>query len=114
MRIKAVYTIGIAVEESRSIDVLKDALSDEDYRVRGEACSALGSIKKKGVSEILISQIISDKSRYVRSAALYSIVKINDSENVIKLFDIYSTEEDMVFKEILRNVIRTSIQKKFK
>ncbi len=114
MRIKAVYTVGIAVEESRSLEVLEDALSDEDYRVRGEACSVLGSIKRKGVSEILIDQIKTDKSRYVRSAALYSIVKINDADNIIKLFDIYSHEEDIVFKEMLREIIRTGIQKRIK
>ena len=114
MRIKAVYAAGVSLDESRSADLMKDALSDEDYRVRGEACSALGSFKRKGVSEILINQIKTDKSRYVRSAALYSIVKINDAENVVKLFDIYSYEEDMVFKEILRDIIRTSIQKRIR
>ncbi|PKL16470.1 MAG: hypothetical protein CVV49_16045 [Spirochaetae bacterium HGW-Spirochaetae-5] len=114
MRIKAVYAAGVSLDESRSVDLLKDALSDEDYRVRGEACSALGSFKRKGVSEILINQIKTDKSRYVRSAALYSIVKINDADNIVKLFDIYSYEEDMVFKEILRDIIRTGIQKRIR
>ncbi len=114
MRVKAVYAAGVSLEERHSIDVLKDALSDEDYRVRGEACSALGLFKKKGSSEILINQIKTDRSRYVRSAALYSIVRINDAENIVKLFDIYSYEEDMVLKEILRDIIRTNIQKKIK
>lgn len=111
MRIKAVYTIGVVGEESGTLEVLKDALSDEDYRVRGESCSAMGSIKKGSASEILLNQIKTDKSRYVRSAALYSIVKINDSKNIIKLFDIYSSEEDRVFKELLRGIIRNSLQK---
>ena len=111
MRIKAVYAIGAVSEESGSLEILKEAPLDEDYRVRGEACSAMGSLKKAGASEILINQIKTDKSRYVRSAALYSIVKINDSKNIIKLFDIYSVEEDRVFKEILREIIRNSLQK---
>ncbi len=111
IRIKAVYAIGAVSEESGSLEVLKDALSDEDYRVRGEACSAMGSLKKGSASEILLNQIKTDKSRYVRSAALYSIVKISDSRNIIKLFDIYSAEEDKVFKELLRGILRNSLQK---
>jgi len=111
MRIKAVYTAGVVSEESNTVEVLKEALSDEDYRVRGEACNALGSIKKGAVSEILINRIKTDNSRYVRSAALYSIVKINNSDNVIRLFDIYAVEEDHVFREMLRVIIRNSIQK---
>jgi HEAT repeat protein len=114
MRIKAVYAAGVSVEENSSLPILKDALSDEDYRVRGEACGVMGSFRRKEVSEILINQIKTDKSRYVRSAALYSIVKINNSENIIRLFDIYSYEEDLVFKEILRDVIRTDIRKRIK
>jgi HEAT repeat protein len=114
MRIKAVYTLGVVGEESSTLEVLKEAALDEDYRVRGEACNAMGSLKKGSASEILLNQIKTDKSRYVRSAALYSIVKINDSKNIIKLFDIYSNEEDRVFKEILRGIIRNSLNKHIK
>ncbi len=111
MRIKAVYAIGAAGEESNSTEVLKEALLDEDFHVRGEAASALGSVKKGGASEILISQIKTDKSRYVRSAALYSLEKINDTKNLIRLFDIYAVEDDRVFKEMLRIIIRNTLQK---
>ena len=114
MRIKAVYTVGAVSEDSNTLNILKEALSDEDYRVRGEACSSMGTLKKGSPSEILLNQIKTDKSRYVRSAALYSIVKISNSRNIIKLFDIYSTEEDMVFKEILRGIIRSNLQKHIK
>lgn len=111
MRIKAVYAVGASGEERNSLDILKEAALDEDYRVRGEACSVMGTMKKSSASEFLISRIKTDKSRYVRSAALYSIVKISDSKNVIRLFDIYSSEDDRVFKEMLRNTIRNSLQK---
>ncbi len=111
MRIKAVYAIGEINEESASLGILKEAILDENYKVRGEACSALKSIKKGAVSEILINQIKTDKSRYVRSAALYSLVKINDSKNVIKFFDLYSTEEEPLFKEILRETVKNSLKK---
>jgi len=114
MRIKAVYAISAANQEKGSLDILKEALLDEDYRVRGEACGVLGTIKKSDSSEILMKIILSDKSRYVRCAALYSIVKINYPGNVIRLFDLYSIEEDRVFKEILRKIIRTSLQKHIK
>ena len=111
MRIKAVYAVGAVSEDSNSLDALKEALPDKDYRVRGEACSAMGSLKKGNASEILLNQIKTDNSRYVRSAALYSLEKINDTKNVVKLFDIYSVEEDRVFKEMLRLTIRNNIQK---
>lgn len=111
IRIKAVYAIGIAGESRDSAATLTEALLDEDYRVRGEACNSLGYLKKSEASEILMGQIKKDRSRYVRSAALYSIVRINDPKNTIKLFDIYSVEEDRVFRELLRVVIRNSIKK---
>lgn len=111
MRIKAVYTLGAISEDSSSLEILKEASLDEDYRVRGEVCSVMGSFKKSGQSEFLINQIKNDKSRYVRTAALYSIVKINDSKNVIRVFDIYSVEDDRVFKEILREIIRNNLKK---
>lgn len=111
IRIKAVYAIGIAGESRDAAETLSGALLDEDYRVRGEACNSLGYLKKSGASEILINQIKTDRSRYVRTAALYSIVRINDQKNVLKLFDIYSVEEDRVFRELLRGIIRNSIKK---
>ncbi len=114
MRIKAVYAIGAAGDDNSSLEVLKEAALDEDYRVRGEAANALGSLKKVVASEFLINLIKTDKTRYVRSAALYSIERINDTKNIIKLFDIYSVEEDRVFKEILRLMIRNTLQKHIK
>lgn len=114
MRIKAVFAIGETGHESGSLDILKEALLDKDYRVRGEACSTMASIKKGDPSEILLEQIKKDRSRYVRTAALYSIVKISGSKNLLKLFDIYSTEEDMVFKEILRSILKNNLKKYIK
>jgi len=114
IRIKAVFTIGVAGGNRDSVEALKEALLDGDYRVRGEACNSLGFLKKSGAAEILIEQIKTDKSRYVRTAALYSIVRINDSRNIIRLFDIYSFEEDRVFRELLRGIIRDSIKKRIR
>jgi HEAT repeat protein len=114
IRVKAVYAIGVAGDGRDSVETLREALLDGDYRVRGEACHALGFLKKSAVSDILINQINTDKSRYVRTAALYSIVKINDSRNVIRLFDIYAAEEDRVFRELLRGIIRDSIKKRIR
>lgn len=111
MRARAVYAVGAIGEESSSMDILKEASLDEDYRVRGEACSVMGTLRKSRPSDYLINRIKIDKSRYVRTAALYSIVKINDSKNVIKIFDIYSVEDDRVFKEILRETIRNNLKK---
>ncbi len=111
VRIRAICALGIIGEGRDSMDILKSAATDQDYRVRGEVCSAMVSFRKQGASAVLLEQIKSDRSRYVRSAALYSIVKINDSANIIRLFDIYSTEEDRVFREMLRSTLRGYIKK---
>lgn len=110
-RIKAIYALGVAGDSRDAIDILKEAASDSEYRIRGEACNALGMFKKSGTSSFLIEQIKNDRSRYVRSAALFSIVRINDSSNIIKLFDIYAVEEDRVFREMLRGILRGYIKK---
>jgi len=111
MRIKAVYALGDVAEEKSTMDILALALSDTDYRVRGEACSALGKMRRSRPSELLINQIRKDSSRYVRSAALYSLEKINDEKNLVPLFDIYSSENDTVFRDILRAYLRKNLVK---
>ena len=109
LRIKAAFALGEIREESETYSILKKALSDGDYRVRGEACNALGRLKKAGVSGILIETITNEKSRYVRSAALYALKRIDDRRNTTALFDIYSGEKDPLFREMLRLYIRKYI-----
>lgn len=111
MRIKAIHAIGEVTEERASMDILTLTLSDSDYRIRGEACNAIGKLKKSRASSILLNQIKTDNSRYVRSAALYSLERIKDEKDIVPLFDIYSVEQDPVFRHLLKNYLHSSIIK---
>lgn len=111
MRIKAIHALGEVSEEKSAIDILTLTLSDSDYRIRGEGCSAMGKLKKNRTSAVLLKQIMTDNSRYVRSAALYSLEKIRDEKDIVPLFDIYSVEQDPVFRHLLKTYLRSSIVK---
>ena len=111
LRARAAYVLGELKDNGRVIDILESALCDKDYRVRGEICNSLGNFRKGRSADILLNVIATDSSRYVRTSALYSIVKINDSKNIIRLFDIYSVETDMVFRMLLYDTIRAGMEK---
>lgn len=111
LRIMAAWVLGEMKEDAKVIDILEASLTDSDYRVRGEICNSLGNFRKGRSSEILLKQIETDTSRYVRTSALYSLVRINDSKNLVKLFDIFYTEQDMVFRMLLHDVIRAGMVK---
>jgi len=111
MRIKAIHALGEVSEERSTIEILTLTLSNSDYRIRGEGCSAMGKLKKNRTSQVLLNQIMTDNSRYVRSAALYSLEKIRDEKDIVPLFDIYSAEQDPVFRHLLKTYLRSSIVK---
>ncbi|MCP4132252.1 MAG: HEAT repeat domain-containing protein [bacterium] len=110
LRIKAAYLLGIA-HEARSVDILVKGLKDPDYRVRAEICNSLGSYQTSYTISKLLSVIQHEKVRYVRSAALYSLKRINDRKSIIHLFDIYSYEKEPVFREILRQTLREFVKR---
>ncbi len=110
LRIEAAYAIG-SIRDNNGIPVLVDALKDGDYRVRAEASASLGNFKNKRTASDLLDVVVNDKDRYVRSAALYALKKINDRKTVLPLYDLYALEQDPVFKEQLRGVIRFFIER---
>lgn len=101
IRIKAAYLLGI-IKDDRAAASLVKALEDSDHRVRAEACNSLGNYRSKNTLAELISVIKNDKVSYVRSAALYSVKRMNDRSALIQLFEIFADEMDPVFREILR------------
>jgi HEAT repeat protein len=110
---KAIYILGITGDE-RSVPVLIEFLSNENFRIRSEICNSLGSyINNKLVSGTMMEIIINDTSRYVKLSALYTIKKIYDKKIIINLLDIYHTESDNIFKYILYQTIREYIDKKY-
>lgn len=111
LRVKAAFILGEIKDEGRIIDILENALKDSDYRVRGEICNSLGNFRRGRSADILFKVISGETSRYVRTSALYSIVRINDSGNIIRLFDVYAEEKDMVFRMLLHDIIRTGLEK---
>jgi len=110
LRIDAAYALGW-IKDSRGLPILLEALDDADFRVRAEASAAAGNFRDRSASASLIEVVSRDRERYVRSAALYALKKINDRKSVIPLFDIYSTEKDPVFREQMRSVIRSYLEK---
>ena len=110
LRVRSAYALGIA-RDDRAIPVLRDALKDDDYRVRAEAASSLGMYDARTVSQLLIDIISSDRSRYVRSSALYALKRLANKKTLLPLFNIYSAEKDPVFSDMLRKVIIEFINK---
>ncbi len=111
IRIKAIYCLGVISEKEQAFNALIDCLNDNDYRIRAEACNSLGNLRHAQKSEILLNQLKNDSSRYVRTAALFSLQRIKNSKDIIHLFDIYSSEKDPVLRELLREYLREYIQK---
>lgn len=111
LRVRAAYVLGEMKDDSRALGMLEASLTDKDYRVRSEACNSIGNFRRGNPSDILLKQISADSSRYVRTSALYALVRINDPKNLVSLFDIFAEEKDMVFRMILQNIIRTGMVK---
>ena len=111
LRVKAAFILGELRDDGKTVDILEDALQDSDYRVRGEICNSLGNFRRGRSADILFRVISGETSRYVRTSALYSIVRINDAGNIIRLFDVYAKEKDMVFRMLLHDVIRAGMER---
>jgi|GEM_PF-223788 len=105
MRIKTAWILGVLKEE-RNMQILMEGLEDGDYRVRAEVCSSLGKYRSRIMINRLIDIVKNDKIRYVRCSALYALGYMNFRESIVPLFDLYSTEQEIIFKELLRGVIR--------
>jgi HEAT repeat protein len=105
LRIKSAFALG-AVREMRAVPVLLQGAGDRSFKVRAEVANSLGMYKSAESIAQLLEMTEKDDDIYVRSAALYSLKRINDRKSAVSLFDIYSRERDTVFRELLRTVIR--------
>jgi HEAT repeat protein len=110
IRVKAVHALGIINNDS-TINILIKAATDPDYRVRAEACHSLGMFRSRNVLIPLLQLLKNEKTRYVKTAALYSIHRLNDKKALLPLFKIYSDVKDPVFRKILEEVISGYIEK---
>ena len=77
--------------------------------MRAEACNTLGKFSSRRVVKPLLERVAKDNKRYVRSAALYALKRIDKRKNIKKLFDQFAQEKEPVFKDQLRIVLRSLI-----
>jgi len=111
LRILTAHVLGKITNE-RNLDLLLKFKNDTDYRVRAEIAGSLGSYRSVKSQKGLFKLIHGDKIRYVRSAALFSLLGINDRSSIVPLFDQFSTEKDFIFREQLRQILRTMIKRR--
>jgi HEAT repeat protein len=110
LRVKAAYLLGLR-RDAQTMYALIDGLKDTQDTVRAEAASSLGNYQMIQATEALLAAIAENKNRYVRSAALYAITKSKTRGATVGLFDIFSFEEDPVFRSQLYKTVRDLIVK---
>ncbi len=110
LRVKAAYVLGLAGSQ-QSFAALSSGLRDDDFRVRAEVCNSLGNFRNRQALAVLFGVLEKEDQTYVKSAALYSIKRINDKSSLLGLFDFYNRENEPVFREMLRNAIREYIKR---
>ncbi|MCL2025311.1 MAG: HEAT repeat domain-containing protein [Leptospirales bacterium] len=108
LRIKTAYLLGLR-KDSQTMYFLIDALKDEDDKVRAEVCNSLANYQMAQATNALLGAISNDSKRYVRSAALYAIVKSKTRSATVGLFDIFAFEQDPVLRSHLYKVVRDLI-----
>jgi HEAT repeat protein len=110
LRVKSAYVLGFSGSQ-QAFAALREGLKDPDFRVRAEVCNSLGSFRNRQALEILFEVLDKEEQVYVKSAALYSIKRINDKSSLLGLFDRYNRENDPIFREMLREAIREYIKR---
>jgi HEAT repeat protein len=110
LRIKSAYVLGFSGSLA-ALAALLQGLKDSDYRVRAETCNSLGNYRNRQALAGLLEVLGKDETVYVKSASLYAIKRINDRSSLPLLFDMYSGENDPVFKEMLREVVRDGMKR---
>jgi len=110
LRVKAAYLLGLR-KDPQTMYPLINALKDEHDTVRAEACNSLAGYQIVQATSALVGAIIDNKNRYVRSAALYAIVKSKTRNATVGLFDIFASEQDPVLRNHLYRAVRDLIVK---
>ncbi|MCL1911808.1 MAG: HEAT repeat domain-containing protein [Leptospirales bacterium] len=110
LRVKAAFLLGLR-RDIQTMYSLIDALKDEQDTVRAEACNSLANYQMIQATDALVRAISGNKSRYVRSAALYAIVKSKTRNATVGLFDIFAHEQEPVLRDHLYKTLRELIVK---
>lgn len=110
LRVKSAYALGV-VKDQKAVPLLLQGMADKSRKVRAETANSLGMYKTPDSIHMLLDTVEKDGDIYVRSAALYSLKRINDRKTAMPLFDIYAREKDPLFRELMRMVIREFMNK---
>jgi HEAT repeat protein len=110
LRVKAAYILGYS-GSMQAFAALQKALFDSDFRVRAEVCNSLGNYRNRQSLASLFDVLEKEEQVYVKSAALYSIKRINDKSSLMGLFDLFTRENDPIFRELLHNAIQEYIRR---
>jgi len=95
----------LAQSGSRYQSNLKEMISHHNFRVRAQACHSYVS-SSKTISLSLINNILkNDKSRFVKSACLYSMLENKPKDLEDMLYEIYVFEKDVLYRDMLRKAI---------
>lgn len=106
LRVKAAYVLGLTKGDT-SVNALAASLTDKEPEVRAEACSSLGSFQNNtAATNALIRMTKASEPRYVRSAALFAIIKSKTREATVSLFDLFAAEKDVIFRNDLYHAVR--------
>jgi HEAT repeat protein len=88
----------IALIDSKEVNApakLKQALSDENWYVRGEAARALGRLGDKSAGPLLLT-LLQDQSWFVRSAALEAIASLGAASEAVALRELTTSPDAYV------------------
>ena len=114
LRLWAIYAAGY-IADARGFDAVYSVLTDENQEIRAEAAAAIGFFRNKKAVPQLIELVHYDADYSVRSAALYSLRRINSEESYPDIFDISEDHPDYKIrlqgKEIMRELLRSRYKK---
>ena len=108
LRVKAAHALSFR-NDVTSMQALIQSLNDKEPNVRAEACSSLATFQSAAATDALLRASHKNETYYVRTAALYALLRSKTRNATVGLFEIFADEDDPVFRSILYRSIRDLI-----
>ncbi|MCK9264189.1 MAG: HEAT repeat domain-containing protein [Deltaproteobacteria bacterium] len=83
IRLRSIYEAGRR-KDTRSLDVVEEALSDPQLNVRTQACRALSDLPSENTGDLLEQAFLHDPSWYVRGYAYRALGKVRPVAKVVR------------------------------
>lgn len=113
VRLKASFVLAKLNARYKAPDLIK-ALKDKNYKVISESAWSLAQMNIRTASLPIFKVASNPKHNYyTRTAALYSLEKLNDSAFIIPIFELAEKWEDCTYKKQLKDVLRRLLKKRF-